>query len=666
LSVTSIKEADEDLLVRVLHVDDDSRFMKSSKQILEEQGLFQVDSAVSVEEAMKKLKKTTFDVVVSDYQMPEKDGLEFLEELRARGNNIPFILFTGRGREEVAIKALNLGADFYINKIGHPETVYSQLSHSIIQAAKKRKAEERLRYKVVFESTIGHISSRFVNLSDLDMAINKSLADIGKISGASRAYMFLLRKNGDTIDNTHEWCAEGVTPQIENLKNLPTTMTPWWMKQLCDNNIIHITDVSLMSAEAKAEKEILENQDIRSLMVLPLIVSGELAGFIGFDNVMETGAWSSDNVALLKIVAEVIGTALEHKRAEEKYRKQFEEALDAIFVADAENGILVDCNRAATKLIGRTKSEIIGKHQRTLHPSEESVEKVSRTFHQYLQEKKGKILEAQVVTKTGELKDVAIKANVIDLEDKKLIQGIFRDITEQKKTEEKLDRTIKELATNNEKIDVIGKLTRHDVQNKLGVILNNIYLAKQTLTDDHEALKYLRDVDLTCDQIQKIFDFASAYGQLGTQELTYIDLSPSFEEAAILFSGMNGVKFMNECHSLNVLADSLLKQLFYNLIDNSLKHGENVSQIRVYFKEEKDQLKLVYEDDGVGVPETEKELIFKEGYGKGTGYGLSLIRKICEAYGWTIQETGEQSKGSKFTIIIPKTNKNGKRTYKLS
>ena len=80
------------------------------------------------------------------------------------------------------------------------------------------------------------------------------------------------------------------------------------------------------------------------------------------------------------------------------------------------------------------------------------------------------------------------------------------------------------------------------------------------------------------------------------------------------------------------------------------------TRILVYYKEGKDNLKLVYEDNGVGVAEAEKENIFKEGYGKGSGYGLYLIKKTCEAYGWGIQETGVPSKGAKFTITIPKTS----------
>jgi len=188
-------------------------------------------------------------------------------------------------------------------------------------------------------------------------------------------------------------------------------------------------------------------------------------------------------------------------------------------------------------------------------------------------------------------------------------------------------------------------------------------LAKQKLPANHNSLEFLGDVESAIDQMDKIFDFARTYEMLGVEELSHMDVGKSVDEAAILLSGMNDVKLVNECQGLTVMADSLLRQLFYNLIDNTLKYGEKVSQIRVHYIEGEDQLKLVYEDDGVGIPENEKEKLFKEGYGKSTGYGLYLIKKICEAYGWTIRETGKQGKGAQFTMTIPKTTKNGKKSY---
>jgi len=142
---------------RVLHVDDDQAFLKVAKQCLDVQGEFEVDTASSVDEALEKLKKTDYDAVVSDYQMPGKDGLEFLKELREKGNTVPFIVFTGKGREEIAVKALNLGADRYLNKHGDPETVYCELAHDIRAALRSKRAEDAKRrseerYRTLLES----------------------------------------------------------------------------------------------------------------------------------------------------------------------------------------------------------------------------------------------------------------------------------------------------------------------------------------------------------------------------------------------------------------------------------------------------------------------------------------------------------------------------------
>jgi signal transduction histidine kinase len=120
---------------------------------------------------------------------------------------------------------------------------------------------------------------------------------------------------------------------------------------------------------------------------------------------------------------------------------------------------------------------------------------------------------------------------------------------------------------------------------------------------------------------------------LGTDKLVYSDAEKTVNEASLLLTNQNNIKVINECHGLTVLADSLLRQLFYNLIDNSLKHGQKTTRIRVYYqKTGKGSLKLVYEDYGVGIPAVEKPKLFREGYSTrgSTGYGLYLIKKIME------------------------------------
>jgi len=137
-------------------------------------------------------------------------------------------------------------------------------------------------------------------------------------------------------------------------------------------------------------------------------------------------------------MSELVMTEKRLSASEKKYRTLFEEAMDAIFVADAETGILLDCNRAACQLVGREKTELIGKHQSILHPPTSIEGKFSRTFRLHRTEKEGQILEDRVVTKDGEIKKVSIKANIFELENRKVLMGIFRDITEQKRIEEEL------------------------------------------------------------------------------------------------------------------------------------------------------------------------------------------------------------------------------------
>ena len=153
--------ADERFL-RVLHVDDDESFLEISKQILEIESKIKVVTATNVYEASKNLKRDRYDVVVSDYDMPEKNGLQFLEELKKLDKSPPFILFTGKGREEVAVKALNLGAFRYLNKHGDPEAVYTELASCIQQAAKNVKAQNLVeqseaRFRAIFEASIDAI-----------------------------------------------------------------------------------------------------------------------------------------------------------------------------------------------------------------------------------------------------------------------------------------------------------------------------------------------------------------------------------------------------------------------------------------------------------------------------------------------------------------------------
>jgi len=142
--------------IAVLYVDDEPALLELTTLFLGRRGDLAIDTALSARLALEKLRVQPYDVIVADYLMPEMDGIEFLKGLRAGGCTIPFIIFTGKGREDVAIEALNSGADFYLQKGGDPRSQFAELGNMIRQAAHKRRAEEALieneqRYRSVVE-----------------------------------------------------------------------------------------------------------------------------------------------------------------------------------------------------------------------------------------------------------------------------------------------------------------------------------------------------------------------------------------------------------------------------------------------------------------------------------------------------------------------------------
>ncbi|HSV41951.1 MAG TPA: PAS domain S-box protein, partial [Methanomassiliicoccales archaeon] len=144
--------------IRVLIVDDESNLLELARLFLERSMDIKADGATSGEMALQMMRGTVYDVVVSDYQMPSMDGLQLLQALKFYGSDVPFILFTGKGREDIAVAALNLGAAFYLQKGGDPKTQFAELSNMVRRAAVNRTAEKRLvesedKFRTIFQES---------------------------------------------------------------------------------------------------------------------------------------------------------------------------------------------------------------------------------------------------------------------------------------------------------------------------------------------------------------------------------------------------------------------------------------------------------------------------------------------------------------------------------
>jgi PAS domain S-box-containing protein len=332
-------------------------------------------------------------------------------------------------------------------------------------------------------------------------------------------------------------------------------------------------------------------------------------------------------------------------------------------------GIVTSVNTALLDGTGYSEHEIVGKHFAELKFFRaQDIPKFLKLFGLIINRRAPKKIQYAFIHKDGTLHQCEAFLGLLEAGGKRTgIQAMCIDTTSIRQAEQNMKDMLTKQKLLNEKLTVISQLTRHNIRNKLSTITGNIYLGKKQLAADHKALEYLDKIESACSQIVRILNFAGVYEMLGIEEAAYADLEKTFEEAVSLFPDLKGVRIVNRCKGLVVLADSLLRLVFYNLVDNTVKYGRNVSQIVVYYEEASaDKLRLVYEDDGGGIPLAEKSELFSEGYEKGTGYGLHLVKEIMKVYGWTIKETGKPGQGVQFTITIPKTNRNGKINYRLT
>ncbi len=184
--------------IKIIIIDDEPAILDLSKQFLELNQDISADVASSAAEALELIKTQNYDTIVSDYQMPGKDGIQLLKEIRGTGNKIAFILFTGKGREDVAIEALNAGADFYLQKGGNPRAQFAELKNMIIKSVEKHRIEldlkdEEEKFKDIFNS-----ANDSIHILDLDGRILE-INDIGcKWLGYTKQEM--LQKNVKEID----------------------------------------------------------------------------------------------------------------------------------------------------------------------------------------------------------------------------------------------------------------------------------------------------------------------------------------------------------------------------------------------------------------------------------------------------------------------------------
>jgi PAS domain S-box-containing protein len=381
-------------VIRVLHVDDDVCMLEISKQIMMDMdSSLEFDSACCVDEAFKKLSTGQYDIVISDYEMPQKNGLQFLKELREQKNEIPFVLFTGKGREEIAIKALNLGADGYYTKQGSPATVYGELCHGTRMAVTRKTTEKALFEAQALTNSIINSTKDMIWAVSADnfrlLTFNKTLSD----------YFFktqkLIVKEGMGI------------------------------KEIMPNEQLAQKWIELNKRALKEGSFTIEYKTWKDPRVMELT----------FD-LLKRGEETFGIAVFGKDITESKRAEEKIKESEEKFRKAFEILPYACYIGTLEEGIVVEVNDEFVNMFGYPRDECVGKTSLQLNLYANGPPDRQRMVAEIKSKGHFTNLKFEAKRKNGETFPTLFSGTIIEIQGKKFIFGILRDVAQEKKSEQ--------------------------------------------------------------------------------------------------------------------------------------------------------------------------------------------------------------------------------------
>ena len=711
--------------IKVLYVDDETGMHDLVRSFLERSGEMQVIAVPSVMEAELNLQKDRYDAVISDYQMPDMDGLEFLKRLRSRNDDIPFILFTGRGREEVVIEALNSGADFYMQKGGKPLTQFAELEHYVVQGVQryraekaKKESEEHFRSLVEnsFEGIGVHIDGSLVEANNAfseitgysrDELIGMGIEDLFtpetwsvmskklKLPASSPYDVQVVRKDGRIVpsqtrgknivwngqiarlgtilDITERKKMEEKLRESENsFRSLIETSPDMIWEIDSDGSFTYISprisDIlgysqdqmigsSIFSlttpASTKTAKEHFfahlhrpdqfstfevvvnhRNGTLRSIEVCstPLYDSrGNVMGFRGNAKDVterrraeqaEKGAHALMS-AILESSPDVVVFALDRGYRYLAYNKLHRETMRAIWGQEISPGMnMLD-------IVGQD-----GDRSKARQNFDQALSGQSFTVTEEYGDEDLKRLTwldyySPIVSESGEI--TGLTCYCLNVTEKELAKDALQDA--------------------NNKLRIISSITRHDVLNKLTALHGYLELERRKVTDAKTMDHFEKMVQITRD-LENQINFTKEYQDIGLLQPSWQDLNDVCGRARERVDHFQA-EMVTELDGLEIYADPMLKKVFHNLMDNSMRHGQRVTTIRIGYRSSDGSIRIVYQDDGVGIAEEQKSRLFREGTSKNHGLGLFLAKEILKITDITIQETGQPGEGARFEMKVP-------------
>lgn len=548
-----------------------------------------------------------------------------------------------------------------------------------------RLAEQALKRRDAILEAVDFAAEKFLGTPEWEETIDEVLRRIGDATTASRAYIFenfTARDGSFRCRQIHEWSAEGVEPQIDNpdLRDFPWIEGGWEdeMRTLAAGAIVN----GPVAERPESERSLLEKQQIRSVLAVPVFVEDEWWGFAGFDDCFTERTWSTAEVEALKAAAGTLGAAVQRRRietvlreTEAKYRAIVEQIPAVLYVDEPSD-------KWMTSYISPQLQTILGISPRDwvedpelwykhLHPDDR--DRAYETYREGVAAGEPFSFEYRMITPNGMfwIRDEAI---VLKDESKTLVQGVMFDITERKKAEEALlesegreREAARELRSLNEMKNTFLAAVSHEMRSPLTSVLGlSLTLEQQPDLPADERADLVERLSSNARKLQdllaNLLDLDRLSRGVITPQRRPTDIGALARRALENVDHLEGRRVTVQAEDIVAYLDGpKVERIVENLLVNAARHTAPDTAVWLNARAENGGVLITVEDDGEGIPQEIREEIFepfRQGpnpspHNPGTGIGLALVRRFAELHGgraWV--EPGEKG-GAAFRVYLP-------------
>ncbi len=544
-----------------------------------------------------------------------------------------------------------------------------------------QNAEPALSRQNALQEILMAISTKYINLplDQVETAINTSLQELGEFVGADRAYVFDYHFAQGITTNTYEWCEEGVTPEIDNLQEVPLSMLNFWVETHTQGKTMYVPDVQALPPGGL--REILEPQNIKSLIAVPMMDGEKCLGFVGFDAVRRHYQYSEKERALLKLFAQMLVNIRLRSEAEKQLqasREQLQKLTENVPGAIYQFEMNPD---------GEMNFTFISQGVSQIHPQLTPEKLKSNTLAHFsvihpddLERVYASILESQHALSQYQfdfrivLDDGSVRWNqAISKPEKRadgavVWYGIIQDITPQKEFEA-ARKIAQRLEIEKKEMEQFTYIASHDLKEPIRTLKSFAGLLAKRYQGklDENADQYLNFITDASNRMNQVITALLNYSKLGRNrvqtEVNCRELLDYIEKD--LVSVIDAANARLHICDLPVIRgfELELRQLFQNLISNAIKFSKEGVRPEIHIQADEDRAywHFAVQDNGIGIPEAFHEKIFnifqrlhsRETY-EGTGIGLAHCKKIVELHHGKIWVESAPGAGSTFHFTISK------------